>query len=109
MEALMEPNGQRHKISTQKAVFDKSLNMSVIQETDKIKQLEQSIKSDDEIIALRERITGAKSSQLKNGVITSSEYIVELNAEMQAKINKELHVIQLLKSRTKLNTLKGNL
>jgi outer membrane protein TolC len=97
------------KISTQKALFDKSLNMSVIQETDKIKQLEQSIKSDDEIIALRERITGAKSSQLKNGVITSSEYIVELNAEMQAKINKELHVIQLLKSRTKLNTLKGNL
>jgi outer membrane protein TolC len=97
------------KISTQKEVFDKNINMSVIQEVDKINQLEELIKSDDEIIALRERITSAKSSQLKNGVITSSEYIVELNAETMAKINKQLHLIQLLKSKAKLKTLKGSL
>jgi len=97
------------KINTQRQVFDKNLNMGIVQETAKIKQLEQSIKSDAEIITLRERITSAKASQLKNGVITSSEYIVELNAETQAKINMQLHEIQLLKSKIRLNTLKGNI
>ena len=100
---------QADKIQTQRNIFDKNLNMSIVQQTDAISQLEQSIKSDDEIIALRERITSAKSSQLSNGVITSAEYIVELNAETQAKINKQLHEIQLLKSIVKLNTLKGNI
>ncbi len=96
------------KISTQRDVFDKNLNIAIVQEENKIKQLEQSLISDDEIIALRERITNAKGSQMKNGVITTSEYIVELNAETQAKINKQLHEILLLKSIYKLNTLRGN-
>ncbi len=96
------------KLTTQREVFDKNLNMSIIQEVNKIKQLEESIKSDDEIIALRERITNAKESQMRNGVITTSDYIVELNAETQAKINKQLHEVQLLKSTFKLNTLRGN-
>ncbi len=97
------------KITTQREVFDKNLNIAIVQEENKIKQLEQSIVSDDEIIVLRERITNAKASQMKNGVITTSEYIIELNAETQAKINKQLHEIQLLKTIYKLNTLKGNI
>jgi outer membrane protein TolC len=97
------------KITTQRDIFEKNLKMGIIQESDKIKQLEQSIKGDDDIIAIRERVTNAKASQLKNGVITSSEYIVEINAETQAKISKQVHVIQLIKSIEKLNTLKGNI
>jgi outer membrane protein TolC len=97
------------KINSQREIFDKNLNMAIVQESEKIAQLEQSIKSDDEIIALRERITSAKSSQMKNGVITSSEYIVALNAGTHAQINKQLHEIQLLKSIIRLNTLRGNI
>jgi outer membrane protein TolC len=97
------------KVTTQRDLFNKNLKLSTVQEKDKIKQLEQSIQSDTEIIALRERVTSAKSSQLKNGVITSSEYIVELNAETQAKINKQVHEIQLIKSIEKLNILNGNI
>ena len=97
------------KILTQKEIFDKNLNMAVTQELNKIKQFEESIKSDEEIIGLRERITSAKSSQLKNGVITSSDFIIEMNAETQAKINKQLHEIQLLKAIIRLNTLRGNI
>jgi outer membrane protein TolC len=97
------------KLNTQREVFDKNLRMAMVQEKDKIKQLQESLESDDEIIALRQRITSAKSSQLKNGIITSSEYIVELNAEMQARINKQIREILLLKSLVRLNTLSGNL
>jgi outer membrane protein TolC len=97
------------KISSQREIFDKNLRMAIVQETNRITQLEHSIKSDDEIIALRERITQAKSSQLKNGVITSSEYVLELNAETLAKINKQVHEIQLLKAKEKLNILQGNI
>ncbi|MFN8254859.1 MAG: TolC family protein [Bacteroidales bacterium] len=97
------------KIQTQRQVFDKNLNMSITRETSNLTKLDETMKSDVEIIALRERITSAKASQLKNGVITSSDYIVELNAETQAKINLQLHKIQRLQTIINLQTLQGNL
>ncbi len=54
-------------------------------------------------------ITRTKESQLKNGVITTSAYIIELNAETQAKINKQLHEIQRLKEIVNMNTITGNI
>jgi len=98
----------QEKISTQRDVFDKNLRIAVSKEANNIDKLDKTIESDVEIIALRERITHTKESQLKNGVITSSEYIVELNAETQAKINKQLHEIQRLQAIVNRNTLTGN-
>jgi outer membrane protein TolC len=71
----------KEKITTQRDVFDKNLRIATAQVSNNIKKLEATIEKDKEIIELRERITRTKESQLKNGVITSSAYIVELNAE----------------------------
>ncbi|MDF1549562.1 MAG: TolC family protein [Bacteroidales bacterium] len=97
------------KISTQREVFDKNLRIAINKESSNISKLDKTIESDKEIIALRERITKAKESQLQNGVITSSEYIVELNAETQAKINMQLHEIQRLQATVNRSTLAGNI
>jgi outer membrane protein TolC len=97
------------KIQTQRQLFDKNLKISITREMSNLKKLEETIAGDKEIIALRERITSAKSSQLKNGVITSSDFIVELNAETQAKINLQLHQVQKLQSIVNLQTLQGNI
>jgi len=57
------------------------------------------IEKDNEIIALKTKIAKNASYQLDNGIITATEYTTELNSEWQAKLNLELHKIQLVLSK----------
>lgn len=100
---------QQDLINTQREVFDKNLNMALSKEKNEIDKLLELLESDEKIIALRERISKTKTSQLKNGVITTTDYAKELNAETIAKINQKLHELQRLKAIVNYNTLKGNL
>lgn len=52
--------------------------------------------TDNEMIRLRTSVKNAAAAQLENGVITSSDFIREVNAEDQALQNKMLHEIQRL-------------
>ena len=62
-------------------------------EIDKLKKL---ITVDQEIIDIRTSVKESAKAQLENGVITSSDFIRELNAEDTAKQNLAIHTIQLL-------------
>jgi outer membrane protein TolC len=64
-----------------------------LQEIDKLKKL---IDVDKSIIDLRTSIKQSAQAKLENGVITSNDYIRELNAEDNARQNLEIHKIQLL-------------
>jgi hypothetical protein len=57
------------------------------------------ILKDDEIIALRKKITSTFGAQLDNGIVTATDYLVELNAETHAHLNKQIHIIQLAKAK----------
>lgn len=72
---------------------------------DKYKDL---ISSDDQIIVLRKQVKEASAAQLENGVITSSDYIREVNAEEQARQNQVLHRLQLLQAIIDQKTTTGN-
>lgn len=65
------------------------------------------LQKDDEIINLREEVLTSVTSQLKNGTIRSSEYIIELNNLFEAKIDKQLHEIQLSLSKANYNVIVG--
>ncbi len=65
--------------------------------------------SDEKIIELRIGITSAASSQLNNGIITSTAYLTELNNEIQAWLNLELHKIMLIKAKLDYKATLGNL
>ena len=64
-----------------------------LQEIDKLKKL---IDVDKSIIDLRTSVKESAKAKLENGVITSSDYIRDLNAEDTARQNLEIHKIQLL-------------
>ena len=100
---------QQDMINTQREVFDKNLDMALSKEKNEIEKLAELLDNDKQIIALRERISKTKASQLKNGVITTTDYVKELNAETIAKISQSLHELQRLKAIVNYNTLKGNL
>jgi len=94
---------QNNIIDTQKETFDKNIRIASKQQIAEIRKYEVIIEKDDEIIELRAKITNTASSQLNNGIITSTEYLTQINEEKQAKLSKQTHKIQLIYA--KLNYL----
>jgi len=96
-------------ITTQKETFDKHIRIDLENKVSGIRKAEGMILRDEAIIELREKITASSSAQLENGVITSTEYITALNAESKAKLDLEVHKIELVKAKLDYQTTLGNL
>jgi outer membrane protein TolC len=94
-------------VTNQKKIFDLNLQTTLIQQQEEIMKLERMLLLDSKIVEAKTAIRKASSSQLDNGVITSSDYIVDLNAENQAQFNLKLHEIQLLMAKQNYNTTLG--
>ncbi|TLV03791.1 TolC family protein [Dyadobacter luticola] len=97
----------RESIQLQKETFLYNTNLNVKQQNAELGRLQQLLATDDEIIGLRESIKTTSAAQLENGVINTSDYLREVNAEDQARLNKILHEIQLLMSGYNLQTTLG--
>ena len=82
-------------INSEKETFilNNEIQMSEL-ENDRIKYLEL-IKTDAQIINLREKVVAASNSQLKHGVITTSQYVTDFNMLYEAKTDQQIHEIQL--------------
>jgi len=89
-------NIKSKSVDLQKEVFLFNTNVSLKKQNAEISKLEELIQSDNGIIQLRARIKNTALSQLEYGVINSSDYLREVNAEDQAKQTQLLHEIQLL-------------
>lgn len=100
---------QSQIINTQKETFDKNIRIDLQNKIAEIRKVEEMIGRDLQIIELRERISKASSSQLDNGVITSTAYLAEINAESKSKLDLESHKIQLVKAKLDYKATIGNL
>ena len=100
---------QKSMVQTQKATLDQNIRILLKRDVAEINKYETLILKDDEIIALRIRITRTFSAQLENGIVTATDYLAELNAETQARLNKQLHIIQLAKARANRQFDSGNM
>ena len=86
-------------LKNQQESFDKNLRVTTQKNITDITKLSDLILKDQELIDLRAGITKTASSQLTNGVITSSDYILRVNDETQARMGLEIHKIQLIKAK----------
>ena len=102
-------HSQKEIINTKQEVFEKNLNISLENEAANIKKYEESVKLDKQILQLRTEIKESSFSQLKNGIITSTDFLSELNAEMQAKLELQTHTILLQQAIFNYLTLKGEI
>lgn len=91
----------------QKKLFDLNIQSTLVQQQEEINRLEKMLVMDTKIVNAKTAVRKASSSQLDNGVITSSDYIVDLNAENQAQFNLKLHEIQLVMAKQNYNTTLG--
>lgn len=95
-------------VATEKETFLLNNNLQLQEIENEIKKTEAIIAADSEIIALRESIEKSSDSQLRNGVITASEYLVELTNLYEAKINQKVHEIQLVLAKANYQISNGN-
>jgi len=95
-------------VSTEKETFLLNNEMQQKEAENDIDKYAAMLLKDSEIIGLREKVLEATTSQLQNGAITSSEYITELNNLYEAKIDQQLHEVQLALAKANYKVIKGN-
>ncbi len=96
-------------IEVRKEIFDKNLQAGLDNELKNIDKYNEMIEKDKKIIELRKSVAEASFAKLKNGVITSADYITDMNAEIQAKLQLESHQILLKQSTVNYLLIKGEL
>nr|MBI1229533.1 transporter [Cytophagales bacterium] len=105
-KALQELN--QRGISVQRDAFLLNTDITLRQQNSEIEKMKNLILSDAEIIQLRTRIKTTTQNQLENGTATANDYLIQLNAEDQARQTQILHRIQLLMAQYNYQTTSGN-
>lgn len=82
-------------VELQKQVFVLNTQSQLKQQQSDIDKYAQLVATDNGIIQLRKSITDAAKAQLENAVITANDYLMQVNAEDQARQALILHQLQL--------------
>jgi len=98
---------QKDIIETNLDNFNRSVKMSLSQEENNILKLKNLIKSDEQLVSIKDQIAKRSAVALENGAITSADYIRDLNAALQAKANLETRKVQLVQASVNYQTIKG--
>jgi outer membrane protein TolC len=97
----------RKMVDVQQDVFEFNIKNKLLTQAAEIESLNDMLAKDRIIIEKRKSVTRSASVQLENGVITTADYLSELNAEMQAILNQKIHEVRLMNAISNYNTTKG--
>jgi outer membrane protein TolC len=103
---ILEVN--KRMVDVQKELFMLNTNTQLKQQEAEVDKLSQLIQSDQQIIGVRAQVKDAALAQLTNGVISTNDYLKELNAEDLAKQSLLTHQVQLLQAQINYRTISGN-
>ena len=95
-------------IESEREEFKLHTNIQLEQQALEVEKYNEFINSDQTIINLQKHILKTAESQLKNGVITSSDYMDQLTDLYEAEINLKTHQIQLLLAQANYKVIQGN-
>lgn len=96
-------------ITNQEEIFRLNTNTALNEQHKEIQTLESSIAIDQQLMALQKEVVDTYESQLKYGVITTSEYVTELTKLYETENNFNQHNTQLQLAKANYNTLKGDI
>jgi len=94
-------------LDTDTEIFKLNTKMELQRQESDIHTIEAFIASDAEIIQLRKDVLKSAESQLKNGVITTSDYLTELTNLYEDENRLATHTIQLQLAKANYNVIKG--
>ncbi len=112
IDALYKNSHQRNMINidqektrNQQSIYEININRQIDNLNINLAKDMELANSDDKIIKIRSNIKNTASVQLKNGTITLTDYLIKLNDEAQAIVNKSIHHIEYLMDGAKMKTL----
>lgn len=98
---------QQQSLAKQSETFVIGAQSQLLQQNAEIRNLENALAKDHNIVELRKRVREVSSAQVDNGVLTVHDYLSDLSAETQAVISRKTHEIQLVYAIINYNTTKG--
>ena len=98
---------QQQLLEIRKGAAEESLQRMLTLKMAEIESLREASGRDEELIGIRSRIATAAASQLKNGTITASQYMTELNNEKQAVIAAAARRISIARAETEYLYITG--
>ena len=98
---------QSQIVSAEESAFTEGLQRAVEQDVAAIERLESSLRSDEQIIELRENILKETRVRYGEAVITSAEYVDRQTDLLAARLDRAMHRVQLSQAHAHLNTTLG--
>ncbi len=98
---------QQHLLDIRRSAAEQAFQRLLTIKMAEIESLRDASERDEELIGLRGRIAAAAASQLRNGTITASQYMTELNAEKQAVIAAAARKISIARAETEYLYITG--
>lgn len=98
----------QNDLDIQKENFLFNTKITLSQQDQEIKKYTDLLENDQKIVDLRTSVKNSSNAQLQNGVITSHDYLTQVDAEAQARQNMVLHQIQLLQAEYNHQNTSGN-
>lgn len=105
-DKLINKNNQE-MVLAQRNTFLFNTSITLRQQNADIIRYQQLVQSDNDIVNLRDSVKQSSAVQLQNGVITANDYLLDINAEAQARQDRTLHEVQLLMAQYNHKTTAG--
>lgn len=99
---------KQNGINIQRETFLFNTNLILKQQNAEIDKMQELIKTDSDIVLLREKVKNTTQNQLAFGTSTTNDYLSAVSAEDQAKQSLIIHEIQLLMTEYNAKTIAGN-
>ncbi len=105
---LRSIEAQQSRITVQKDRFIYENNLQRIQADAATRQMYEIMQEDESIIELRTKIREASEAKWRNGVITTTELLKDINNEANARLEKSMHELEWLKNIYEIKTITNN-
>ena len=100
---------QKDMVDIKRKTFDDQLSVQFETEITNIEKYNELLRLDEQMLKLRKAITATSLSKLNNGIITSTDYLTDLNAELLVWLQFENHKILKLQAAYNYLLLQGKL
>ena len=94
-------------IEIQREQLNRNIETSLASYTSQLAALDQMMNLDGIILQKKAEISAVSASQLENGKITSTVYLMQLNDEMAARLNMKIHEIKRMNAWSNYNITMG--
>lgn len=100
---------QTEIINSKRDNYLRLTEISMINHIEDMDKYQRLIDQDSDILMLQKQVVSEAASQLDNGVITSTQYLTEVNNQLQIELNAKIHELKLVQSQIEYLTKSGNL